>query len=147
MARPKNTSGMGIAELQRLIDQQKNELNRLKRRRAVAEREVANIDSQIARLEGRGGAGRRMTAGGRVRNSKNLPDTIADVLRSAGKALGVSDIISGVQRAGYHSRSGNFRGIISQALIKDRKRFPKVSRGVYGLKSEGRKKGAEAGAE
>jgi hypothetical protein len=38
-----------------------------------------------------------------------------------------------VLATGYRSSSDNFRGIVNQMLIKDRKRFAQVERGIYQL--------------
>jgi hypothetical protein len=67
-----------------------------------------------------------------------------------GQADEVGDILEGVTSSGYRSGSANFRGIINQTLIKD-KRFGQVERGVYELKSgggggESKKKGKAAAA-
>jgi hypothetical protein len=63
-----------------------------------------------------------------------LNDSIEGLLRKKGDAMSVGDIVSGVLAAGYNSKSANFRGIVNQALIKD-KRFVKAgSRGLYQLK-------------
>src|SRR3954470_281460 len=47
--------------------------------------------------------------------------------------------------SGYVSSSANFRGIVNQTLIKD-KRFRRVARGVYGLKVAGKSEGSKATA-
>ena len=46
--------------------------------------------------------------------------------------LGVGAIADGVLSTGYRSNSANFKGIVNQALIKD-KRFGQAERGVYQL--------------
>ena len=48
----------------------------------------------------------------------------------------VGDIMDKVLATGYKSKSANFRGIVNQTLIKD-KRFAQVERGVYELKASG----------
>jgi hypothetical protein len=45
----------------------------------------------------------------------------------------VGEIVDAVLAGGYHSKSANFRGIVNQTLIKD-KRFVSSGRGVYQLK-------------
>jgi hypothetical protein len=55
------------------------------------------------------------------------------ILKSAGAPMSVGDILSGVQRSGYQSNSGNFRALVNQTLIKE-KRFAQASRGMYQLK-------------
>lgn len=153
MARPSNGAGLAIADLQRMLDQRQSELKRLARRRAELERELAGVDREIEKIAGRGGAGGRRGGGGRARNSKSLIDTLEDVLRSKGAPMGVGDIVEAVLATGYRSNSANFRGIINQQLIKERKRFQKAGRGMYQLKSGGggggggKKKAEKAEAE
>ena len=149
MARPSSGAGLAIADLQRILDQKQNELKRLYKRRSQLERELHGIDREISKVEGRGGNGRggRKGGGGRARNDKSLIETLEDVLRSNGGPMGVGDILEAVQAAGYRSNSDNFRGIINQQLIKEKKRFHKAGRGMYQLKGGGGgKKKSEAQA-
>jgi len=61
-------------------------------------------------------------------------DALVAVLKKASGAVRVADIVKGVLSTGYRSTSANFRGIVNQALIKD-KRFAKAgARGTYQLK-------------
>lgn len=128
-----------IAQLEQLLLGRRTELSRLERQRATIARKLNRIDARIAALGGngrRGGAGiggSRVTAGGRVRNEKSLNDTIEQVLGKGGKAMGVGDIADAVRSAGYRSNSANFRSIVNQTLIKD-KRFASSERGMYHLK-------------
>ena len=146
MARPSNTVNLNIAQLQRALDDKKSELQKLHRQRSELQKKVSGIDRQIERIEG-GMAGARKSSGGgstgsgRARNAQNLGDAMEAVMRDGGKALGVTEIMEGVLASGYRSGSDNFRGIINQTLIKD-KRFGSVSRGVYELKSGGKKEKA-----
>jgi hypothetical protein len=50
-----------------------------------------------------------------------------------GKPMRVGDITDAVHNAGYRSSSANFRGIVNQTLIKD-KRFVAPERGLYQLR-------------
>jgi hypothetical protein len=127
-----------IAQLEQLLTGRRAELTRLERQRSGIAKKLNRIDARIAALGGNGrrgggmGSG-RMTAGGRVRNEKSLNDTIEQVLGKGGKAMGVGDIADAVQAAGYRSNSANFRSIVNQTLIKD-KRFASSERGMYHLK-------------
>ncbi|HSU69029.1 MAG TPA: hypothetical protein VLJ39_19255, partial [Tepidisphaeraceae bacterium] len=85
---------------------------------------------QISRIEGGGSRG---GGGGRARNAKSLNDSIDEVLRGNGKPMKVGDIVDAVEATGYRSSSANFRGIVNQALIKD-KRFIAAERGMYQIK-------------
>jgi hypothetical protein len=47
--------------------------------------------------------------------------------------MNVGDIAERAKASGYKSNSANFRGIVNQTLIKD-KRFVSASRGMYKVK-------------
>jgi hypothetical protein len=64
----------------------------------------------------------------RPSNESNLADALAKLL--ARTTMSVTRIVEEVQKAGYRTTSPNFRTIVNQALIKD-KRFKRVSRGKY----------------
>jgi hypothetical protein len=70
--------------------------------------------------------------GPRTRNAANLADSLASVLK--GKTMGVSEVATAVQRAGYKTTSPNFRTIVNQALLANPSMFKKVSRGQYTAK-------------
>jgi hypothetical protein len=111
-----------------------SEIGRLQKDRANAQARLDEIDERLGVLGSAGGTGatRRRRGGGggrRPRNEMNLADSLASVLR--GRKLSVTDLTEEVQKAGYRTSSPNFRTIVNQTLIKDPKRFKRVSRGVY----------------
>jgi hypothetical protein len=126
------------------LNEKKSELDRLYRQRATLEKKMNVLDRQIERVGGGiNGGGRRggmgfIGAGGRARNEHSLLDTLETVMKSAGKPMKVGDIMDAVLATGYRSGSANFRGIVNQTLIKD-KRFGQVERGVYELKAPRKK--------
>jgi hypothetical protein len=135
MPRLASQSQFTIAQLEQLLSGRRAQLNTLQKQRNRIARKLAAIDDRIRGLGGSAGGGRggRNGAGGRVRNEKSLMDTIESVLKSGGKAMKVAEIADAVQRQGYRSNSANFRGIVNQTLIKD-KRFVSAGRGLYQLK-------------
>ena len=131
MARPSSLNSLSIAQLKNIIASRESEISRLERQRAKIARKLSQIDSRIISL---GGDGRmRATVSGRVRNAKSLPEMLVSVLSKSSKAMGVGDIADAVRSGGYKTNSANFRGIVNQTLIKD-KRFNSAARGVYQLK-------------
>jgi hypothetical protein len=131
MAKRNDNDGLSISELQRMLSARQAELKKLSRQRAALQARVDQIDAQIARLGGEpAGGGRR---GGRARNELSLSAAIEQVLKQAGEPMKVGPIADAVQGAGYRSNSANFRGIVNQTLIKD-KRFGSAGRGLYQLK-------------
>lgn len=127
-----------IADLERILQERRSEVNRLQRQRSEVQKRLDALDRQIAKVAGAGGAGGtgRRGGGGRARNDQSLADMIEAALRGSGGPMKVGDIAEAVQRAGYRSSSANFRGIVNQMLIKD-KRFAATDRGVYGIKGGG----------
>jgi septal ring factor EnvC (AmiA/AmiB activator) len=145
MARPSNGSFFNIPQLERILQERRTDLGRLERQRSELQRKLDGLDRQIVKLQGslRGGVGRRgVTAGGRARNSQSLVEVLESVLKG-GKPMKVGDIVDAVQSSGYRSNSANFRGIVNQTLIKERKRFAPTDRGVYQLKGAGESKGSK----
>ena len=134
MARPSNGSFFNIPQLERILQDRRTELTRLERQRSELQRKLDGLDRQIVKLQGSLRGGRR-GAGGRARNSQSLVSVLESVLGN-GKPMKVGDIVDAVTSGGYRSNSANFRGIVNQTLIKERKRFSPVERGVYQLKGE-----------
>ncbi|MEM1012539.1 MAG: hypothetical protein AAGI46_10015 [Planctomycetota bacterium] len=111
-----------------MIKARRAERNKLVAERKKLETKLVKIDRQIAAFDGSNGS--TSVGGSRPRNDKPLPDVIHEVLKKNGKAMKVGAIADGVEAAGYLSSSANFKGIVNQALIKD-KRFKQESRGMY----------------
>jgi hypothetical protein len=141
MARPATGTTLNIAELQRILNDRQKQLNKLVRRRDKAQRAVDEIDAEISKLSGGefavgGGGANGRTGGGRgtrARNDRPLPDYIEEAMKENGKPMRVGEIVDAVRAAGYKSNSAAFKNIVNQQLIKERKRFAQIERGIYGL--------------
>jgi septal ring factor EnvC (AmiA/AmiB activator) len=142
MARPNTGVNFNIAQLERILTDRKSELNRLERQRQELRRKLDGLERQIVKLNGglRGMRGRLGGGGLRARNEHSLVETLEEVMRSHGKPMRVGEILDAVTATGYRSNSANFRGIINQTLIKERKRFGQADRGVYELKGDSKAK-------
>jgi len=121
--------GLSIAELEKLLNERRSSLAKLNKQRAELVKKLDAIDREISKL---GGAPGSHTAGGRARNNVSLVHAMEAVLRGKGP-MRVGDIHDAVLASGYHSSSGNFRGIVNQTLIKE-KQFHQVGRGTYTIK-------------
>lgn len=131
MPRGKALDRMSIRELQNLIHTRKSRLTRLRRERAKVLVELNRIEREIAKTAGPGG-GRALRLGGG--NAKSLVQTMKEILARAGKPMPVKQIFKAVEATGYQSTSANFRAIVNQTLIKERKHFVHAARGTYALK-------------
>jgi hypothetical protein len=125
---------MSIAQLEQLLAGRRQELNAKQREHSKVLARLQELEADIRRLGGSAGRRGRGGAGGgtRARNAKSLLETLEDVLKG-GKPMKVGDIADAAQKTGYRSNSANFRSIVNQTLIKD-KRFGSAGRGVYQLK-------------
>lgn len=118
---------MSVAQLQAELKKRQKGNRALERRRDRLLAQIAEINAQISELSGHAD----VTPSGRVRNTQTLPDALYGVLQ--GRELSVTTAADAVRAAGYVSGAANFRTIVNQTLLKD-KRFKKLSRGVYTAK-------------
>lgn len=121
-------AGMSVSELQTELRRRQRGAAKLERRREKLMAELAEVNAQIGQL---GGIASGVTASGRARNAMTLPDALAQVL--SGVEMSVTEASEAVRASGYQSTAANFRTMVNQALLKD-KRFIKVARGRYTAK-------------
>ena len=122
-------ASMSTAELQAELQRRERNVRRLERRREKLLADLNEVEQSLAAegaLSASGGIRRR------PRNEKSLVESLADVLK--GKEMSVTEVTQAVQEAGYMTTAANFRTIVNQALIRENKRFKKVSRGRYTAK-------------
>ncbi len=116
--------------LSRELSRRQQAVRRLERRRDKLAAELEQIDRELGELGGLGG----VQIGGvrkRPRNDANLADSLVRVLKN--RTMSVTEVADAVRQAGYRTSAENFRTIVNQTLIKD-KRFKRVSRGQYTAK-------------
>lgn len=140
MGRPSKGSRFTILQLQNMLVSRRSQFDALGRKRTGILKRLHAIDEKIKRLDGplrgAGSGGDRagsFTPGGRARNPKGLVATMEEVL-ARGAAMSVGDIVAAIEKTGYQSSSPNFRAIVNQTLIKERKRFTHAGRALYSLK-------------
>jgi hypothetical protein len=137
MAQTTARSSLTINQLERLLEKRRSSLDALMRERSHLEKRLGTIDSRIRALSGGGASAAGslgLTRGGRARNPMSLVAAMEDVLTKAGKPLNVGDIVDKVHVLGYHSNAANFRALVNQTLIKQRKLFANAGRGMYEIK-------------
>jgi DNA-binding transcriptional MerR regulator len=139
MPRNANISGLTLAQIERLLNKRRSELERLYSRRAAIVKRLAQIDDSISRIGGKTGGAARVPAGPgkrprtRAHNTRSLADVMQDILTKSGKPMRVTVLADAVKASGYRSNSADFRAIVNQMLIKD-KRFTAAERGFYQMK-------------
>jgi len=130
MARSASNTGYSLAQLEKLMQSRRGEMAKLTRKRDKLQKQLDVIDGKIGAISGGAGGGR---GGSRARNEVSLQEAILQVLSKSGGPMNVGAIMEKVSATGYRSTSANFRGIVNQTLIKD-KRFVTAARGMYQLK-------------
>ncbi len=135
MPRGPSINGLSIGQLQSLLQSRLGQVQKFERQRNKLARKLDQLDRRIEQLGGGRGTARRgrPPGRGRAQNAMNLTAAIEQVLKGSSKPMRVGDIADAVEKNGYRSTSANFRGIVNQSLIKD-KRFGKAGRGLYQLK-------------
>lgn len=126
-------TNLTIADLERIIERRRSQVSELTRERDRIQRQLDAIDGKIRELAGKGGAegtGRRR----RAVNGKSLITTLEEVLEKSGRPMKVGEILDAVLKTGYQSHASNFRGLLNQTLIRERKRFANTDRATYQLK-------------
>lgn len=136
-----------ISKLETMLEQQRSKKKELLRERSKLQTQLESLDRQISGLDGGSVSGgtsssatssssssSATTSSGRPKNEKSLVAVLEDVLDKKANGMSVGDIVDAVQGAGYKSSSPNFRGIVNQTLIKERKKFHSIERGVYAIK-------------
>jgi hypothetical protein len=131
---PKLPRGLTVEYLERILQRRRAELSTLMKERDRIQRQLGALDNQIRDLSGGSSPTQGTTPGGRARNSASLVETLTQVIGKSQEPMGISEILEGVLSSGYRSSAANFRGMINQTLIKERKRFANVARGTYTLK-------------
>lgn len=126
--------GLSIAELERMLNERRRGVQKLEKKRATLQRKIDLLDREIASLGGDGAVSGSRAGGARGRNNVSLVSALETVLKEK-SPQGVGEIVDAVRAGGYHSKSDNFRGIVNQTLIREKRRFTKAGRGLYELKA------------
>ncbi len=134
MARPSALSKLSLTEINSELRRRQRSVAKLMKKRATVLARLAKIDQEIVDAGGsvRGGAASGGMVGGvrkRPKNEMSLVDSLHAALK--GKTMSVTDVAEAVQKAGYVTTSPSFRTIVNQALLANRAKFKKVSRGQY----------------
>ena len=130
-------SKMRIADLRQEIERRQKLLPKLMAQRDALSREIAELQSSAtpqARKAARPEAAPKKTRGRhQAKNKVGLADALA-VFMKGKKKVTIAEAIAGVLAAGYKTKSGDFRGVVNNMLLTD-KRFKNVARGVFTLKA------------
>jgi hypothetical protein len=133
-------SKLSLADLRRELDRRERERQGLVAKRDKLAAELADLDAQILRLEGNGGAAADRAerparqrapklALPRPKNSLSLPDAIA-LEAEPGQVVSPAEIAKRVLASGYQTNASKFAMVVANALNKH-KGFRRIGRGRY----------------
>ena len=106
-----------IADLERLLDEKKAQLQDLVQQRERLQKELDKLDAQIQGAASVDGPVRRKLGGKRrVKNEMSLRAAVQQVLNKNKKGLSLADLETAISETGYKSGSSNFRNVVYQAV-------------------------------
>ncbi len=122
-----------VAELEQMLESRRAELTELVEKRDALAAELADVDAQIAEMNGapiEGGVPRRKTRTvvrkrrpGRTRNQPSLREVVAEILEKHKKGLPLKELAEKVLATGYKSNSAKFENTLYQTMYNNRERF------------------------
>mgnify|MGYP000881398065 CR=1 FL=1 len=118
-----NLGVMNTRDIEAELRRRRRGVTALIQKRDSLRARLAEVEQQ---LRGAGGAEKTRI---RPQNEMNPVEALKKVL--TGKTMGVTQVADAVQKAGYKTFAANFRTIVNQTVIKNRKLFKKIARGQY----------------
>jgi len=122
----KSPKELSVAELERLLNGKKSQLDQLLKRREQLARELSDVEQKIHAVEGRNSvpAGRPATTRKaharpktvRPKNARPLKDIVVELLGIHKKGLGLDELSRKVLETGYKTSSTNFKNTLYQCL-------------------------------
>jgi hypothetical protein len=140
------TETLTVADLERLLNSRKMQLEELLKKRGMIQRQLQQLDADIAALEGQRRGGPRGKRGQRMKNERSLRLLVLDQLAKSKSGYNLADLAQRILDTGYQTTSTNFRNVLYQCLYNTKEVFHDESTGTYKLKpapGKGRDKDAE----
>lgn len=143
----RNRRMLTLAQLRGLLAARSGEIVGLMKERQHLRKAMRAVDRQIQVLRGRG-AGRLGFAGAarfslrrrrRPRNAQTLGQVLVSALKQKSGSMTPLELTEAVREAGYKSSAKNLRAVVYQALRNTSQIVHDNTRGMYRLRSNGRK--------
>ncbi len=128
---PKASTGISVAELERILDERKSQLIELAKRRDQIQKELNKLDQEIHGIIGVGPKSLRQRK--RLKNAKPLRGVVLDILGKSKKGFTLADIEVKVSESGYKSASKNFKNVVYQCLYNTPEIVHDETTGCYRL--------------
>lgn len=125
-------AALSVADLERILEERKVKAIDLTRRREEIQKQLDDVERQLAELLGEGRVAPRGKR--RVKNEMSLRHYVLDVLGKNKKGLSMADLTTKITEAGYKSSSNNFRNVLYQCLYNTKGIAFDRATGTYRLK-------------
>ena len=128
------STGFSVADLERILDERKTQLQDLAKKRDQAQKELDKLDAEIQDLVGVGGSiGKIRRRRRRVKNETSLRAVVLEILGKSKKGFSLADLAGKVAETGYKSNSRNFRNVLYQCLYNTESIVHDEATGCYRL--------------
>ena len=113
----KDTAPLSIADLERLLNERRDNVHGLLERRKQVQRELEKLDAEMQdAMNPNAPIGRIRRRGPRVKNETSLRTVADGILAKSKKGLSLADLVNKVTETGYKSNSRNFKTVVYQCL-------------------------------
>ena len=117
----KDTAPLSIADLERLLNKRRDNVQGLLERRKQVQREIETLDAEMQdAMNPNAPIGRIRRRGPRVKNETSLRTVIEGILAKSKKGLSLPDLVNKVTETGYKSNSRNFKNVVYQCLYNSK---------------------------
>lgn len=109
---------LSVAQLERMLDKKRQRLDALVRRRDELQKQLSQVEGQIAALGGvsPGVKGRRVRGRKRPKNSKTLLQAMIEILSVQKRGLPLRDLAAQIVASGYKTSSRDFENTVYQII-------------------------------
>jgi len=109
---PKPAGMLTVSELEKMLEDRKIKAVELAKQRNVLQKQLEEIDRQLAEVMGAG----RVVSRRRMKNGKSLRTHVLAILGKSKKGYSMAQLRARILAAGYKSSSSNFRNVLYQCL-------------------------------
>src|SRR6188768_3453955 len=109
---------LSVAQLERMLDKKRQRLDALVRRRDELQKQLVQVEGQIAALGGAGAIakGRRGRSRKRPKNTKTLLQAMIEILSQQKRGLPLRDLAAQIVASGYKTSSRDFENTVYQII-------------------------------
>jgi hypothetical protein len=112
-----------VAQLERMLERKRSRLEKLIVQRGKLRRQLAQVEVQIAAIEGavrKGVKSRRVRK--RPKNTRTLLQAVTDVLSENKKGLRLKELAARIVSSGYKTASTNFENTVYQIIYNNQEK-------------------------